>query len=213
MRGWASFGGLENCSIEANRRGEGCVKPVQGGQGAEIVLAEYLEGIAITPQLPAPPEPGAQAHRRIRHGVGKGLGVASVDGDMGLGMSSGGLHALHHPLFIVGVVIGFGRGFTEHAGHHRHGQINADQMTGVGMAELSGNKGPLVAALGAEALITQYIPHQLDPEFSDFVDIHASGGKWYGKSVAGQGGHDHIKTILGSAAMSHRVSQWVDNLA
>src|SRR5260221_7876791 len=85
-------------------------------------------------------------------------------------------------------------------------------MLGVGIPQAGGDRAAPIASLRSEALIAQFVAHQVHEKLRDTSDVHASFVRALRETIAGQRGDYDIKCVLLGAAMTGWIGERLDNL-
>ena len=78
--------------------------------------------------------------------------------------------------------------------------MDSDHPVGVFVAELRGNQGAPIAALGRKLVVAEHSLHQLDPEVGGAPVVDTGGSQRGGETIAGKGRHHHVEGVFGRAA-------------
>ena len=92
------------------------------------------------------------------------------------------------------------------------GEMDANEVVGVTVAELAGDEVAPVASLGGEALVAQDIAHEGAPKVRGAPEVDAGDGERTREGEAGQGGHYDVEGVALVAAVGGGVAEGSDQL-
>jgi len=146
------------------------------------------------------------------HWIGIAVDVAAVHGHVGLDVAPGLVGAGQHPLLVLGELVAGRRAATDQPGNDGERHVGADEVLGVGVAELGGDERAPVAALSAEAVVAEHVAHEVHPQLGDAGDVHPQRGERDREPVAGQRRDDDVEAVGRVAAVRGRVREGTDDL-
>jgi len=87
--------------------------------------------------------------------------------------------------------------------------VDTDDGIGIPKPQSGGDAGAPVATLGAKALVSQVLGHQLGPQVGDLENVQPTLQGGIRETVAGHGRHHHVEGIGGVAAVATGIrEQW-----
>src|SRR5258708_23194735 len=186
--------------------------PVDHDVGEQFVFTEgsLNVALAIAPGAELFDDPACQACGRVIESIGKRLGACALDTAIRSFVLLVVLPLCAPLLYFRTVAQALAFLHGQPGGYHV--QVDADQMLGVGIPQAGGDRAAPIASLRSEALIAQFVAHQVHEKLRDTSDVHASFVRALRETIAGQRGDYDIKCVLLGAAMTDWIGERPDNL-